>query len=172
MSIDVRPSRTLGEYIAELVARTARADADAGRRLRDVVGARSGRIQLDDEAVVVRFDHVELVVVPATRYHAVDGEGVTDRRTVLDILDGHLEVSEALITGRIATRGDTTAVTAMLHAIEILLDVSARSPALQALADDLRRDSADVAAPRWAPSSDADAARREEDALLARLDLL
>lgn len=173
MSIDVTPSRSLSEYVTELVARTDRAEATAGRRLRDVVGGRSARIGLDDEAVVVRFDGERLDVVDA-KGQRIDGDGRTDRATVLDILDAYLEVTDALTSGRIATRGDATAVAAMLHAIEILLDVATRAPALQALADDFRRDAASLVGVgrRHVTPSDVDRSQPDEVVLLARLDLL
>jgi hypothetical protein len=71
---------------------------------------------------------------------AVDGEGATDRQTVLDILDAYVEVTDAILDGRLAITGATDDVARMFVAIEILLDGSTRIPSLQQLARDFRED--------------------------------
>lgn len=107
--------------------------------MREVVGARRGRIRLDDETVDVRFaaDGSLRVLRPRGR---VDGEGATERATVLDLLDGHVEVVDAILDARLEVRGDADAVARIFVAIEILLDGTARIPALQRLARDFRLD--------------------------------
>jgi hypothetical protein len=106
--------------------------------MRRVVGARRARIRLDDEVVDVAFDVEGLRVgEPAG---AVDGEGTTDRQTVLDLLDGYLEVTDAILDGRLLVVGDTDDTARMFAAIEILLDGSTRIPPLQELARDFRAD--------------------------------
>jgi hypothetical protein len=170
------PCRTLAEYVGELVRRLGQADPDALARMQAVVGSRRARIRLDDEAVDVAFGAGGglQVTEPAGD---VDGEGATDRGTVLDLLDAHLEVTDALLDGRLRVTGAVDDIARMFTAIEILLDVSARAPALQRLARDFHDDPCrEPAGPpgtrsratAWHPTGpDAD-----ELALLARLDLL
>jgi hypothetical protein len=169
---------SLGAYVEALVASLGRADPEALARLRRVVGQRHARIVLDDGAVDVGFAEDRLVVV-ASAGARVHGEGITDRETVLDLLDGHLEVTDAILDGRLRIRGTTDAVVRMFNAIEILLDASPRTPALQALAAHFRRYPPAAARPEpvagmpvrrtsWYP----DERSPGEDALLARHDLL
>src|SRR5687768_15678353 len=133
-------SRTLGEYVAELVRRMGEADPAALERMRRTVGGRRARFRLDDEAVDVWFEPDGLrVEEPAGD---VDGEGQTDRGTVLDLLDGYLEVTDAILDGRLRVFGAVDEIARMFAAIEILLDCSARAPALQRLARDFRDDPA------------------------------
>jgi hypothetical protein len=133
------PCRSLGEYVAELIGRLAAAEPAAVERMRQVVGARRARIRLDAEVVDVVFgaDGALRVEEPSGR---VDGEGATDRQTVLDLLDGYLEVTEAILDGRLAVAGETDAIARMFVALELLLDGSARIPSLQDLARDFRED--------------------------------
>lgn len=133
------PCRTLAEYVAELIARLDSADPAAVARMRAVVGARRARIRLDDEIVDVAFDASGALQV-AQPSGAVDGEGATDRQTVLDILDAYVEVTDAILDGRLAIVGATGDVARMFVAIEILLDGSTRIPSLQRLARDFRED--------------------------------
>ena len=156
--------------------RLGEADPAALERLRQTVGGHRARLRLDAEAVDVRFDPDGLrVEEPAGE--PVDGEGETDRATVLDLLDGYLEVTDAILDGRLRVTGAVDEIARMFAAIEILLDGSARAPALQRLARDFREDPgrAPPAAPQrrsrsgpWHPSGPGDA----ELELLARLGLL
>jgi hypothetical protein len=131
---------TLAEYVEGLVAGLAAADPEADSRLRRVVGRRRARIQLDDESVDAWFTGDGALRVVASSASEVDGSGYTDRATVLDLLDGYLEVTEAISSGRLAVVGAAEDVVRMFQAIEILLDASARAPALQRRALDFRRD--------------------------------
>jgi hypothetical protein len=169
---------SLAGYVEALVAALGDADPEALARLRRVVGQRRARIVLDDSAIDVAFEADRLVVSPASAGR-VHGEGVTDRETVLDLLDGHLEVTDAILDGRLRVRGATDATVRMFTAIEILLDASPRAPALQALAAHFRRHP--LSAPRSEPVAAAPVRRTAwypderpagEDALLARHDLL
>jgi SCP-2 sterol transfer family len=162
---------TLGEYIRDLVAALGRSDPAGSARLREVVGARAARIELDDEAVEVVFANGELQLRTRVGF-PVDGTGRTDTATVLDLLDGKLEVSTAILDDRLRLAGDCEDIARMCVAIEILLAASARSPELQALATDFRashraatRRSEGVA---WYPFSPP----ASELSLLDRLDLL
>lgn len=170
------PCRSLGEYIHELIARLTVADPVVAVRLRETVGDRRARIQLDDETVDVRFRADELDVRTAGR-GKVDGQGATDRQTVLDLLDGWIEVKDAILDGRLDVHASPEDVHRIFVAIEILIDASARAPALQELANDFRADPCRDARGRPRPAT-----RRtpwfpprttpEEAQILVRLDLL
>ena len=119
----------LAAEVAQLIERLRRADEQAFWRMAEVVGDRRARIQVDSEAVEVQLrPDGQLVVEAATAGSPVDGEGSTDRATVLGLLAGVLEFSDALVDGRVSVTGSADAVDRILHAIEILLDVSARAP--------------------------------------------
>lgn len=175
------PCRSLAAYVSELIARLAAADPAAVARLRRVVGDRRALLTLDDGTVRVAFADDGLVVEPVAPgtpvAPAIDGEGATDRDTVLDLLDGYLSVADAVLDGRLSARGDDAAVTAMFTAVDILLEASATTPSLQALAEDFRADPCrPPRTPRvpgsgrvtpWPPQRPPG-----EDDVLARLDLL
>lgn len=164
--------RGLGEYVSALVAALGRADPAAFARMRRVVGGRRARIRLDDEEVEIRFVDGALAVEPGGGASPVDGAGSTDRATVLDLMDGRVEVGDAISAGRLDVVADVDAVAAMFAAIEILIDASSRSPELQALAREFReRPGPEPTGGRTAPPRPAEVAAREH-ALLARLDLL
>jgi hypothetical protein len=169
MSIEP-PCRTLSEYVTELIGRLGAADPPALERMRTVVDGRRARVVLGDEAVDVTFAGDELLVEPSAS-GAVDGEGVTDRATTLELMDGYLEVTDAILDGRLDVTGTVDDVERMFLAIEILLDVAARAPALQDLAADYRADP--CREPRRSPPPPLPAPSHEsEHALLDRLDLL
>lgn len=166
--------RTLAEYIVALVERVADGEPRAYARLREVVGARIARITLDAESVVVRFDGDRLVVTGYAPDAAVDGEGGTDRVTTLRLLDGSLEVTEAIVQGRLDARGDGENLARIFQAIEVLLDASTRVPSLPRLAGAYEADPCRPSRPpvRERPGEAALAAQAAERALLLRLDLL
>ena len=170
------PCRSLGEYVHELITRLEAADAGAAARLRETVGARRARIRLDDESIHVRVRGAELEIREARR-GKVDGEGATDRQTVLDLLDGWIEVKDAILDGRLEINASAEDVHRIFVAIEIVIDGSARAPALQALARDFRLDPCrqSRARPRpatrrtpWFPPR----AEPDEVEMLTRLDLV
>jgi hypothetical protein len=164
---------SLAEHIRALITTLGEAEPDALARLRQVVGRRTALIGVDDECVVVSFTGPDLVVEPEdppTPSHAApDGAGRTDTGTVLDLLDGRLDVTDATVGGRIAVSGSSAGVDSILHAIEIILDVSGRSPAVRSVAAAFRERAPDrdTELGRWRPPP-ADAETR----LLRRLDLL
>jgi hypothetical protein len=178
------PCRTLAEYLREIVRRVGESDPAALERLRAVVGGRRARLTLDAERATVAFTRRGFVARNerggAARPNAPRraGEGATTRRATLALLDGWQEVSEAVVLGELEMRGSIEDVTRMGVAIEIVLDVAARSPALQRLAADYRADPCRQPAVPW------DAHRRRgferrmtesseaELALLERLGLL
>ena len=129
--------RPLDEYIRDLVAVLADDHPRYLDRMRTVVGRRAARIAVDDEVVTVQFVDGDL---DTNAVGPVDGQGATDTAAVLDILDGYLEVADALILGRLRVRGSPDSVHRMFVAIEILLDVAARSPRLQGIAAAFRAD--------------------------------
>ena len=168
---------TLGEYVAALIAELGRAHPSTLARLRLVVGRRRARIALDDEAVEVFFDgDGRLQVLSASDAGAADGAGETDTPTVLRLLDGEEEVSGAVLGDRLRVTGEDDDVVRMFTAIEILLDASPRTPALQSLAAKFIGDRRGPAASRppvsaqlsWYPFRPEPGELR----LLARLDLL
>jgi hypothetical protein len=134
------PCRSLGEYVAALVGRLGEEEPALLARLGEVVGARCARISLDQETVEVRFRAGRVVVTEPTIGEA-DGEGGTDRYTTLDLLDGRLEVTDAILEGRLWAKGEVESVVRIFLAIEILLDGSTRNPELQRLALDYGVDS-------------------------------
>src|SRR5690606_32088629 len=131
-------------------------------------GARSARIRLDRESVIVRFQGEELVVTESTGKEAVDGDGRTDRVTTLRLLDGSLEVTEAILQGRLDARGEVEDLSRILQAIEVLLDASTRVPDLPRLAVAYESDPCRPSRPpvREHPGAAASAARAAERALL------
>lgn len=140
------PCRTLAEYLREIVRRVGESDPAALERLRAVAGARRARLTLDAERVTVAFTRRGFVArdqrAGSTRPGAprMAGEGATTRRATLALLDGWQETSDAVVLGELEMRGSIEDVTRMGVAIEIVLDVAARSPALQRLAADYRAD--------------------------------
>jgi hypothetical protein len=172
------PCRSLGEYVAALVSRLGERDPALLARLGEVVGGRCARISLDQETVEVRFERAGVVVSEPTMGE-VDGEGSTDRHTTLDLLDGRLEVTDAILAGRLWVKGEVDSVTRIFQAIEILLDGSTRNPELPRLALDYGIDPCRYARP---PGSALTADRRVvidpdpipegEGKLLRRLGLL
>jgi hypothetical protein len=103
-------------------------------RMRLIVGDRRACIKLDDEAVEVAFDQEGLKIQPLTGNTELSGEGTTDTTTVLKLLNGYLEVSDAILSGRLRIFGEAEDIIRMFMAIEILLDAAPRTPALQSLA--------------------------------------
>lgn len=177
MSTDAVPCRSLGEYVAELLARLEAGEPAALARMREVVGARRARIALDAEVVEVAFTSAGWTVEPPRPGGRVDGDGGSDRAATLALLDGWLEVTDALLDGAIEARGSLEDVSRMFQAIEILLDASTRVPALQELAGDYRRDPCRAAPthrrerPRRTPYPP-DPIGEDESAVLRRLGLL
>ena len=171
MSPDAR--WTLADYIRALVDGVASAEPASALRLRQTVGNEVARITLDDETVLVRFEGERLVVAPAADETA-DGAGATDRATVLDLLAARTELTDAVLTGRLELTGPPRSITRICQAIEILLDVSARAPGLQALADRYRAESpaSPGPAPGGPPRDVRRTVRQAEHELLARLGLL
>jgi hypothetical protein len=127
--------------------------------MREVVGRARARVVLDDEAVEVAWGPRGLTVDPVDGGEDVDdlaragldGVGATDRATTLALLAGRLEVHEAVLSGRLRVRGSIGDVARIVHAIELLLDASARNPALQDLARDYREDPCREPPPRPRP---------------------
>jgi len=185
------PCRTLAEYIARLVALLGEHEPEGLARLRSVIGARLARITLDDESVLVHFSAEQLVVVPANDpdrsteeagearspappARVVDGEGGTDRLTTFALLDGRLDVTEAVVTGRLQARGDIENLSRIFHAVEILIDAATRVPSLQRLSAEYLGDPCRVGRPPF-PGGPIDvwrADRLRELEMLDRLDLL
>jgi hypothetical protein len=136
MTAGAPPRHDLAWYVTELVERLGEGEPVTLVRLRTVVGPRRAAIGLDDETVTARFaPSGALEVVPVDGPVDVDGTGRTRHEVVLALLAGELDATDALVDGQIEVQGPLDAVTAMLIAIEILLDASTRVPPLRRLAD-------------------------------------
>jgi hypothetical protein len=173
-----QPCRTLGEYVVALVHGLNETEPALMLRLREVVGDRRARIGLDTELIEFHFEGTELIVMPASGA-AVDGEGSTHRDTMLELLAGRLEVTTALLEGRIQAAGEFDHLMRIFQAIEILLDGACRSPSLQGLSLDYQKDPCRAALPPEARytvarrvSLDPDVLPDGEREMLRRLDLL
>ena len=175
MSLPRRPL-SLGEYIAALIALLGEASPAALARLKLIVGDRRARISLDDESVEVVFDRDRLLVLPIGNDSELSGRGATDSATVLDLLNGDLEVVDAVLNGRLRVIAETVDIGRIFSAIEIILDAAPRTPALQELAarfqterfQHVRQSRTSSRLVEWYPFSSS----QEEIDLLARLDLL
>lgn len=132
----------LGEYVSELIEVLGRAQPAAMSRLRQIVGSRRSRIMLDEEAVDIWLEPEGLRVQPADPFSRVDGIGATDSSTVLALLDGVVEVSDAILDGTLRVTGEARDISRMFMAIDILLDASTRVPELERLADRFRAERA------------------------------
>ncbi|MGI8693962.1 MAG: hypothetical protein ACR2JK_13865 [Geodermatophilaceae bacterium] len=134
--MSIEPIR-LSSWITAIMTHLETSEPSAHARLVAVVGARRARITLDGDTVVVSVVRGRLTVLPGDT-EPVDGEGGSSRAAVLALLDGRLETSIALREGLVYARGSVESVGRIFHAIEIVLDVSARSPALRSLAAQYR----------------------------------
>ncbi|MEL6890875.1 MAG: hypothetical protein AAFP84_04725 [Actinomycetota bacterium] len=130
--------RSLGDWIGELVHALDDDPLGGALRLRTVVGPRRARITVDDEVVDVAFVGGRLDVRPGSDGAAVDGSGATSTPVVIALLDGRLEVADAFHGGHITATGSRSSIGRIFHAIEILLDASARVPRLRDLAAEYR----------------------------------
>jgi hypothetical protein len=126
---------TLAKYIKALIAILQAFDPAAYARMCHIVGSRTARIQLDAEVANVRMKNRVLIATTATKESTVDGVGVTDTGTVLALLRGDIEVSEAILNGALSVFGDVDEINRMFQAIEILLDAAPRCPDLQKLSE-------------------------------------
>ncbi len=170
----------MADYIAALIAHLDTADPAAAARLRQVVGLRRARISLDTETVDVWFDSGAFMVEEVSIENgaaALDGQGRTDRRTTLDLLDGYAEVTDAVLDGRLDLVGTVDDVARIFQAIAILLDGATRWPPLQRLAEAYRADpclhvTLGPRPTRLRTGFVGDPVSTEELALLERLDLL
>ena len=132
------PNRSLGEYIEALIDRLGAREPEAVARIQHIVGTRTAQISLDEASVIIKMSRRNLVVRdPLDNDHA-DGFGRTDYRTVLALLDGHQELNDVIMNGRLEIIGESTSLLRMLISIEILLDGSSRIPELQELAQEFR----------------------------------
>ncbi len=166
--MSTRERTRLAAWITELVEALDRDRFGAGRRLRQVVDGYRARIVLDGEAVLVSMDHDEIAIGPDDPDAAVDGWGATTTDVVLAILAADIEVAEAVERGQLQIMGATEAVARILHAIELLLDGSARVPELRHLAARFIDEAGTTPLSASAPTD----VRVVEEAMLERLGLL
>ncbi len=167
---------SLREYVIALLRALEEGFPAEFSRLKDIVGSRRARITLDNESVEVYVAPEGLRVVKAPGDGRVDGSGRTARATVLNLLKSHTEVIDCILNDTLRVFGAPDAVIRMFLAIEILLDASPRSPALQSIAERFLVEqqlshAPSTPSPRpgpWYPF----ASNATEQVLLHRLDLL
>ena len=127
---------TLAEYISALVECLRECEPHAYSRMCHVVGHRTARIRLDQQAVEIRMSDGLLIVENQLREEIIeDGSGTTDTTTVLALLRGDLEVSEAILNDSLAIDGEIEQINRMFLAIEILLDASPRCLRLRTISE-------------------------------------
>jgi hypothetical protein len=143
MILKMPVTRHLADYLRELIGRLERWEPDCAAAIRATAGDRRARIVLGDEAVRVRYKGDRFIVrriasasVTSERHPC----GSTDRRTVVAILAGFFEMSEAISEGRLDLSGGVDDVIDMCAVIEMLIDASTRIPELQQLAQEFRAD--------------------------------
>ena len=136
---------SLWEWIEGLVEALHDDPWGTGDRLHDLVQGYTARILLDDEAVLVSMPGRRLERLPPSSAVRLDGSGSTTSAVVVAVLDGGLELTDAVERGLVQAQGSTDAVLRMFHAIELILDASSRVPALRLLADEFRRAAAEEA---------------------------
>ena len=123
----------------------SRWEPSSANAIRTIVGRRRARIILDDEAAIIRFEGERFVVRKAALPRSgnrVLPNGWTDRGTCVALLAGHLEVSEAVMDGRLEINGSAEDVIDMCTVIELMLDASTRIPELQQLERTFRAEAA------------------------------
>lgn len=134
------PCRTLAEYIRALLDALSVGDPGGYARMRTIVQNRRAIIEVDDEVVEVLFDGPAFRVDGVRTGKPVAGTGRTRRQTVVDLLQGRIEVSEAIISGHLDVNGKVDDIARMFHALQVLVDSSTRVPRLQELARDYLAD--------------------------------
>ncbi len=137
------PCRSLQDYLVQLISRLREADTDAYRALRRLVGDRCACIVVDREAILIQFRAGEFLATGRNADFTSDdpvARGVTTRQTVLALMNGYQDLSEAIHLGALDMIGLAEDIVIMGQAIEILMDASARTAALQDLGNDYRRD--------------------------------
>lgn len=149
----------LSYWIPELVAAADQDPFGAGPRLRSLVGSHRARIGLDADTVDVAMRGVHLHVEPPHPTRPVDGFGTTSTEVVLALLDGRLEVSDAIHRGVLTATGSREAITMIFAAIEVLLDASSRVPRFRELAGEF-----DVATRHRLPAHDGQWLRADDRA--------
>ena len=125
---------SLRVFVAALIETLGEEHPAALARMKQIVEHRTAGISLDGEAVSVSFGPDGLRVESTDDITQLDGAGATDSATVIDLLDGAIEVPDAILDGRLRVTGALEEIARMFQAIEILLDASPRTPRLQALA--------------------------------------
>jgi hypothetical protein len=164
-----------GDYVAQLIRVLASGAPGSLQRLRAAVGTQKSCLRLGDELILAYFDdlaegatfHVE----PLTQLPAGLPWGGTDSLTVLALLHGEIELRDAVLAGYLDAQGRVEQVTAIMVAIEILIDAATRVPALSALARSFRNAHGRDGRFHRAPDP-REAATAGQLALLDRLDLL
>lgn len=162
-------------YVEQLIRVLALGAPRSLQRLRAAVGTQKAGLRLDDELILVYFDgltdgatfHVE----PVAQIPSGLPWGATDTATVLALLHGEFELTDAVAAGYLDAHGNIEQVTAIMVAIEIIIDAATRVPGLSALARSFGNERGRNGRFRRGPDT-RDAATARQMALLDRLDLL
>ena len=135
----------MADYLRNLMGAISRWEPSSANAIRAIVGERRARIMLDDEAATIRFEGERFIVrkaaLPGNGNRALSNGG-TDRKTCVALLAGHLEVSEAVMDGRLEINGSAEDVIDMCTVIELMIDASTRIPEIQQLARTFRAEAA------------------------------
>ena len=137
--------------VEQLLARLEEGEPARIARITQICRWPPGSIVLDEESGDVDVDAGRITVTSAGAV-PVEGLGRLTRVATLDLLDGYLEVTAAVLDGALEVVGDIPAIVAIGQALEILLDGAARIPSLQLLARDFRDDPCSRPAPPSHPA--------------------
>jgi hypothetical protein len=102
-----------------------------------LLGARGLCCEVDGRSVALCFDGARHALRPPDRREAVSL--CTDRRTILDLVDGELTLLDALLEERLWLAGSADAVTRFDEALTCYLDGAIRCPSLPPLLEEFRR---------------------------------
>ncbi|WP_253746453.1 MULTISPECIES: hypothetical protein [unclassified Ruegeria] len=168
--------RHLRDWIVALYAALEEAEPHSAAAIRKLAGAQLSRMVLDADRVTVRFveDRLQVRRIRASTAQLKTPNGATNRITVTALLQGYMEISEAIAQDQIRLRGTADEVMAICAIIEVLVDASTRVPALQRLAAAFLQITGQetVRASRRARAAAARAQAEKERALLQREGLL
>jgi len=127
---------SFAEYITALIEALETFEPSSFSRLKALVGEKKARLQLDDEVINVGFVEGQFAILPVDEH--TDGEGVMDSASVVRILDGHLEVTDSILSGHIMAKGTPSSLEEILIAIELILEASIHTPQFRALSEQFR----------------------------------
>jgi hypothetical protein len=97
-------------------------------------------IRVDRECLIVGFDSGghRLEAEMATEPAAADARFRASRSTVLDVLDGHISLAEAVLTGRLEAYAPLARLLELHDALLLYVNGAVRCPSFSALLDRFR----------------------------------